>query len=186
MQSDETQYLKYEGPVDPLVNGGWFNSVRYKSFSLSALVTYSGGNKLRLNPAYKTGYNDLDAMPYEFTRRWTLPGDEEHTNIPSIADRLNAVELAGIYPYNNYNYSNARVVDGDFVRLKQVSLSYALPAARVQALGLNNLAVSLVANNMYLIYADKRLNGQDPEFFSSGGVALPIPRQLTLSLKIGL
>jgi hypothetical protein len=43
-----------------------------------------------------------------------------------------------------------------------------------------------VANNLWLIYADKRLNGQDPEFFSSGGVAMPIPRQLTLSLKVGL
>ncbi|KAA5544195.1 SusC/RagA family TonB-linked outer membrane protein [Adhaeribacter rhizoryzae] len=185
LQSDDTQYLKYEGPVDPLLNGGWFNSVRYKNFSLSALVTYSGGNKIRLTPAFRTSYTDLDAMPYDFVYRWTLPGDEETTNIPSILDRIAAAGLEG-YPYNNYNYSTTRVVDGDFVRLKQVSLTYALPPTRLSTIGLNNLSLSLVANNMWLIYADKRLNGQDPEFFSSGGVAMPIPKQFTLSLKIGL
>lgn len=186
IQSDQTRYLRYEGPVDPLFTGGWFNSVRYKNFSLSVLVSYSGGNKLRLNPAYKTLYNDLDAMPEEFIRRWTLAGDENRTDIPSIMALDYATALGGIYPYNNYNYSSARVVDGDFVRLKQVSLSYALPASRVSALGLNHLSLSLVANNMFLIYADKRLNGQDPEFFNAGGVAQPVPRQLTMSLKIGL
>jgi len=185
LQSDDTQYLKYEGPVDPLLNGGWFNSVRYKNFSLSALVTYSGGNKIRLTPAFRTSYTDLDAMPYDFVYRWTLPGDEATTNIPSILDRMSASGLEG-YPYNNYNYSTARVVDGDFVRLKQVSLTYNLPPTRLSTIGLNNLSLSLVANNMWLIYADKRLNGQDPEFFSSGGVAMPIPKQFTLSLKVGL
>ncbi|WP_461489824.1 SusC/RagA family TonB-linked outer membrane protein [Pontibacter sp. HJ8] len=185
LQSDETQYLKYEGPVDPIVNGGWFNSLRYKNFTLSGLVTYSGGHKIRLNPAFKTSYTDLDAMPNDFLRRWLLTGDESTTDIPSILDRVEAAELGGTYPYNNYNYSTARVVDGDFVRLKQVSLSYNLPATRVSSFGLNALSVSLVANNLWLIYADDRLNGQDPEFFGSGGVALPVPRQFTLSLKAG-
>ena len=186
LQSDQTEHLKYEGPVDPIVHGGWFNSLRYKNFTLSGLVTYSGGHKIRLTPAFRTSYTDLDATPYDFLRRWVLPGDEEITNIPSILDRVEAVNLGGTYPYNNYNYSTARVVDGDFVRLKQVTLSYNLPATRVNAIGLNSLTISLVANNPWLIYADDRLNGQDPEFFGAGGVALPVPRQFTLSLKAGL
>jgi len=185
LQSDETQYLKYEGPVNPTINGGFFNSFRYKNLSLSALITYSGGNKIRLTPAFNTSYTDLDAMPYSFIYRWIVPGDENTTNIPSILDRDEAATLAG-YPYNNYNYSSARVVDGEFVRLKQVSLTYNFSPARISTIGLNNLSLSLVANNPWLIYADKRLNGQDPEFFNSGGVAMPIPRQFTLSLKIGL
>lgn len=192
LQSDMTQYLKYEGPVDPTINGGWYNSLQFKDFSISGLITYSWGNKIRLNPAFKTsgnsGYNDLDAMPQDFLNRWTLPGDEGNPihNIPSILDVYYAAQLGSTYPYNNYNYSSARVVDGGFVRLKQVSLSYNFPANLISATGLNNLSLSLVANNPWLIYADERLNGQDPEFFSSGGVAMPLPRQLTLSLKAGL
>ncbi|WP_026462206.1 SusC/RagA family TonB-linked outer membrane protein [Adhaeribacter aquaticus] len=186
LQSDQTQHLKYEGPVDPIITGGWFNSVRYKNFSLSGLITFSGGNKIRLRPAFRNSYTDLDAMPKDFVNRWTLPGDEENTNIPSILDRTSVANLGGIYPYNVYNYSSARVVNGDFARLKQVSFTYNLPANRASAIGLSTMSLSLVANNVFLLYADKRLNGQDPEFFGSGGVALPIPRQFTLSLKVGL
>ncbi|WP_161888418.1 SusC/RagA family TonB-linked outer membrane protein [Pontibacter russatus] len=186
LQSDETEHLIYEGPVDPVVNGGWFNSLRYKNFTLSGLVTYSGGNKIRLDPAFKSTYTDLDATPYSFLDRWILVGDETATNVPSILDRVAVAELGSTYPYNNYNYSTARVADGDFVRLKHVTLSYNLPTERVKAIGLNSLSVSLVANNLWLIYADDRLNGQDPEFFGAGGVAMPVPRQFTLSLKAGL
>jgi hypothetical protein len=77
------------------------------------------------------------------------------------------------------------VADGGFIRLKQLSLSYALPARILKTIGANNASISAVANNFWLIYSDKKLKGQDPEFFASGGVALPIPKQYTLSLKVG-
>ncbi len=184
LQSDKVSHLKYEGPIDPVLTGGWFNSFRYKNFSLSGLVTYSAGNVVRLNPVFKSSYTDLDATPKEFWNRWILPGDENNTNIPSILDRISEAQLTG-YPYNNYNYSTARTASGDFVRLKQATLTYNLPAARLSGLGFNTFSVSLVANNLWLIYADKKLNGQDPEFFGAGGVAMPVPRQFTLSLKAG-
>jgi TonB-linked SusC/RagA family outer membrane protein len=185
LQDPNTSFLKYEGPVDPLVTGGLYNNFNYKSFTLSALVTFSAGNKVRLNPVYKNQYSDLDALPNEFLSRYVLPGDEQTTFIPAIADPRAISALSGAYPYNAYNYSSARVADGGFVRLKQVSLGYTLPTKYITKLGLNNASLNLVANNPWLIYADKKLNGQDPEFFSSGGVALPIPRQYTLSVKVG-
>ena len=52
--------------------------------------------------------------------------------------------------------------------------------------GINNLSLKLQATNLFLLYADKKLNGQDPEFFNTGGVATPIPRQFTLTLRVGL
>ena len=50
----------------------------------------------------------------------------------------------------------------------------------------SNLSLKLQATNLFLIYADKKLNGQDPEFFNTGGVASPVPRQFTLTLRLGL
>jgi TonB-linked SusC/RagA family outer membrane protein len=185
MQSLETKYLKYEGPTDPKLTGGFYNSVSYKGFTFSSLFTFSAGNKIRLNPVFATSYSDLDALPNEFKDRWTLPGDELNTNIPSIPDIEAAANIDGTYPYNTYNYSTARVADGGFIRLKQLSLSYALPARILKTIGANNASISAVANNFWLIYSDKKLKGQDPEFFASGGVALPIPKQYTLSLKVG-
>jgi hypothetical protein len=46
--------------------------------------------------------------------------------------------------------------------------------------------VTGAATNMWLIYSDKKLRGQDPEFFNSGGVAQPIQKQVTVSLKVGI
>lgn len=185
MQSLVTKYLKYEGPTDPKLTGGFYNSVSYKGFTFGSLFTFAAGNKIRLNPAFATSYSDLDAMPNEFKDRWTLPGDELLTNIPSILDVEAAGALAGTYPYNTYNYSTVRVADGGFIRLKQLSLAYAIPAKFLKHIGAGNASISAVANNFWLIYSDKKLKGQDPEFFASGGVALPIPKQYTLSLKIG-
>src|SRR5690606_30165258 len=184
-QDDDTQYLKYDGPVDPVFTGGFYNSVKFKSFSLSALVTFAQGNKVRLDPSFSADYTDLSSMTKDFLNRWVMPGDEDRTNIPAISDQLIFADIAGENPYNSYNYSSARVVDADFVRLKQVNLSYQLPANTFKSLGVTNASLSLVGNNLWLIYSDSRLNGQDPEFFGSGGVALPIPRQFTLSLKVG-
>jgi hypothetical protein len=147
------------------------------------LVTFSGGNKIRLNPVYKNSYADLDAMPGSFLNRWILVDDN---GTPSIIEARNQSGLGGAYPYNAYNYSSARVADGEFVRLKQLSLGYNLSAALITRFGLKNMSLNLVSNNIWLLYADRKLNGQDPEFFSSGGVAMPIPRQLTLSLKVGI
>jgi TonB-linked SusC/RagA family outer membrane protein len=185
LQSDKTGHLVYAGPVDPTTTGGFYNAFRYGNFTLSALVTFSAGNKIRLNPAFNSSYTDLDATPKEFLNRWMTSGDERYTQIPSILDSRTAGTLGGFNPYAVYNYSDVRIADGGFVRLKQVSLSYTVPAPWVSAMRATNVSISLVANNPLLLYSDKRLKGQDPEFFSSGGVALPIPQQYTLSLKAG-
>lgn len=51
---------------------------------------------------------------------------------------------------------------------------------------MNSLSFQVVANNPWLLYADKKLQGQDPEFFNTGGVAQPVQKQITLSVRVGL
>jgi hypothetical protein len=186
LQSLNTQYLKYEGPVDPTVTGGFSNTFRYKSLSLNVFLTYQAGNKIRLDPAFKSAYSDLDAMPREFLDRWVVRGDEQYTNVPSIPDLPTLAQLGETYAYNSYNYSSARVADGSFIRLRTIALSYNLANKIVAPTPFANASISVTGTNLWLLYADKKLNGQDPEFFSSGGVALPVPRQITLSVKLGI
>lgn len=195
LQSNSIDYLKYEGPTDPTFTGGFYNKVDYKNFSLSALVTYSWGNYVRLQPIFAASYDDMTSMSKVMKNRWIMSGDEQYTNIPSILDKYNynifkrittGGTISPVYAYNAYNYSDQRVAKGDFVRLKTVSLSYQMPGRLVQGLGLSSLQFSLVGNNLALLYADKNLLGQDPEFFNNGGVAMPIPKQYTFSLKAGL
>lgn len=188
LQSHNVKYLKYEGPADPTITGGWNNTFRYKNFSASVLVTYQAGNKIRLTPVYSTDYSDFNALPNEFKGRFTLPGDDKKTNIPSVADIYTQTALLNntAYPYNNYNFSHDRVADGGFVRLKSVTLSYQLPTSILNRIGFKGGSLTATGNNLWLIYADPRLHGQDPEFYNTGGVALPVNKQVTFSLRVSL
>jgi TonB-linked SusC/RagA family outer membrane protein len=187
LQSDKTDFLKYEGPVDPTFVGGFTNTFSYRDFSLQVHLSYQAGNKIRLKPSYKSEYSDLDALPNDFKNRWTLPGDEKMTIIPSIADKYYVFDLnaSQSYPYNYYNYSDVMVVDGSFVRLKSVTLSYTLPSKIIAGTPVKSLSANLVGTNLLMIYSDPLLHGQDPEFFNAGGIAQPINKQVTLSLRVG-
>ena len=180
-------FLEYSGSVDPTDVGSLGNTFRYKGLSLNVFVTYSFGNVVRLDPVFKNQYNDLNSMPKEFANRWMVPGDEQYTTIPVIASsRQNRNDTDLSYAYNAYNYSTERIAKGDFIRMKEISLGYDFPQSLINSLNLNSLSLKLQATNLFLIYADKKLNGQDPEFFNTGGVAVPLPKQFTLTLRLGL
>lgn len=178
--------LKYEGPTDPTMTGSFGNIFKFKGFTLNVFMTYSFGNVVRLDPIFSNSYSDLTAMPREFMDRFISPGDEKVTNIPVIASSRQNNSIKNLnMAYNAYNYSDQRVAKGDFIRLKEVSLGYELPKAAVEKIRLKSLSFKLQGTNLCLLYADKKLEGQDPEFLNAGGVAVPMPKQITLTCKIG-
>ena len=180
-------FLKYEGPTDPTITGSVGNTFKWKGVSLNLFITYSFGNKVRLDPVFSNEYSDLTSMPKEFKNRWVLPGDEAFTTIPVIASRRQNQNYANLsVAYNAYNYSTERIADGGFVRLKEVSLAYDIPKKWTNLLKVSSLQLKVQTTNLFLLYADKKLNGQDPEFFNSGGVANPMPRQFTFTLRLGI
>ncbi|KIA97476.1 membrane protein [Flavobacterium sp. KMS] len=185
-----TDYLKYEGSIEPNKSFGLANTFTYKNWSLYVFFVGSAGNKVRLNPIYDSEYDDLTVFTKDFTNRWINPGDENITNVPVIADkRLNANYDGArtlARAYNTYNYSDVRIADGDFVRLKNISLSWEFPKDFKRKIGVNTFTLKGSAVNPWLIYSDKRLNGQDPEFRNTGGVAFPITSQYTFTLNISL
>ncbi len=194
LQSDEIGNLVYMGPIDPITTGGFYNRFRYKNFTLSGLLKFSYGNVLRLPPNIAATYSDLQAMTKDVLNRWIMPGDEKKTSVPALMDKVSQQQIvdntggqvSAVYPYNLYNYSDERVVSGDYIKLSSLSLSYSLPREVYTRWGLTNVAVVLTANNIWTLYADERLNGQDPEFMAVGGVALPMAKQVTFSLQVGL
>ena len=186
-ERNNTSFLKYEGPTDPTTTGSLGNVLTWKNWTLNIFVTYSFGNVVRLDPVFSNEYDDLSSMPKEFKNRWTVPGDENKTTIPVIASAVQNKNNTNLsYAYNAYNYSSERIAKGDFIRMKEISLGYDFPHKWVSAIGINTLSLKLQATNLFLIYADKKLNGQDPEFFNTGGVASPMAKQFTMTLRLGL
>ena len=188
------KFLVYEGPSDPTFYGSFNNTLSYKSknwgsLSLDLFITYAGGNVVRLDPVFSSAYSDLSALPREFKNRWMMAGDEAVTTIPVVASR-NQVDRYGSYTlrtaYNAYNYSTERIANGDFIRLKEVAVTYVLPDEWLKkTVFINRASVKVAATNLCLLYADKKLNGQDPEFINSGGVAAPISKQITATVRLG-
>lgn len=185
-ERNDISWLKYEGSIDPKITGGLDNSFRYKNIKLNLYFTYQFGNKIRLYPYFSSSYSDMNAMPKEMKNRWSISGDEKQTNVPVIASLHQAKTVPNLKTaYNAYNYSSERVAKGDYFRLKEISLSYDINPSYLQNKGMNKLQFRLVTTNVWLIYSDKKLGGQDPEFFHSGGVAMPLPTQFTFSVRAG-
>ena len=187
---EDIDYLKYEGVVDPTITGSFGNTFSWKGFKLNVFFTYSFGNVLRLDPlcyVYSSQYSDLTASMKEMKNRWVVPGDEQFTTIPAIATKRQYQEISNLYwGYSAYNYSTERVAKGDFIRLKELSLSYDLPKKYLEGQkAVSNFSVKVTATNLWLAYADKKLNGRDPEFYNTGGVSSPNPRQFTMTIKLG-
>ena len=183
-EREKVSYLKYEGPTDPTVQGSFGNMFKWKGFTLNFFITYSFGNVVRLDPVFSARYSDMTSMTKEFKNRWMVSGEEQYTDVPVILSRRQYEANNSIrYGYNAYNYSDVRIAKGDFIRMKEISLQYDFPKAWIKPL--TNLSLKLQATNLFLIYADKKLNGQDPEFFRAGGVSAPVPKQFTATLKVG-
>ena len=180
-------YLIYEGPTEPTITGSLGNEIKWKNWRLNVFLTYSFGSYVRLDRIFSAQYNDLTSMTKEFKNRWMQAGNEKTTSVPTILPyRSFASDRNLRIAYNAYNYTSNRTAKGDFVRMKEISLGYDFPKAMLRSTPFTNLSLKLQATNLFLIYADKKLNGQDPEFVNAGGVAAPIPRQFTMTLKFGL
>ena len=180
-------YLLYHGPIEPPITGGLSNTFKFREWEFSFFITMQAGNKIRLNPTFDPEFADLNVFSSEYYNRWLNPGDEWKTDVPVLPSQelIDQVGKENIErAYNTYNYSQNRVADGSFVRMKNISLAYHLPDRYVEKLRLRSINFRFNVTNPFLIYSDKRLKGQDPEYYKSGGVSLPTPKQYTLSMNV--
>lgn len=188
-ERDNVGFLEYSGSADPTDIGSFGNTFKYKNLSLNIFTTYSFGNVVRLEPVFSSKLSDFSSLPKEWSDRWVVPGDEKKTTVPVLPSKR-TVNRIGTYDiataYNLYNYSTERIAKGDFVRLKEISLSFDFPKQVVENLNIKRLSMKLQATNLFLLYSDDKLKGQDPEFFNSGGVATPVPKQFTFTLNLSI
>lgn len=177
----------------PFSQGGIGTTLRHKGFTLNLFFSYSLGKKVRLNNLY-SDHGQRTPQPFqnlsdELVDRWKKPGDEAHTNIPVLtADPLDDVAFrpyspisgkGGVYKYEfalnrwqMYNKSDLRVVDGSHLRLRSASLSYMVPEAFCQKVGMKNINLRLEGYNL-LLFSSKKLRGQDPSQITLGSRATP-------------
>ena len=191
MKERNVDFLKYSGTLIPTDKGSFSNTFNYKGLSFGIVFTYSWGNVVRLRDVssiYSGLYSDVTTLPNELKNRWQFAGDEKKTNIPAIYtsaqeynyDYKNLTEHA----YRAYDYSDVRIAKGDNIRLKEISVGYTFDKNFLQETRIRQLSVKLQATNVALLYADKRLNGDDPDFRATG--IYVAPKRIIFTLRLGL
>lgn len=186
--------LSYEGTRAPVISGGFNNVVRYKNLTFSALFAFGLKNKVRLpQMAYNAAIQSDQNANKTVLRRWRKPGDEGQTNIPGLNGGTSFFQSGDemYYTTDMFNMSQMSVVPGDYLRLRNVTVEYRLPARWTShvVLGdrqLGSVSVKFQAQNLFVV-ADKRLKGYDPEtinYTSTSYGSLPLPRIFTLGLNV--
>lgn len=158
------------GSSVPLIRGGLSNFFRYRNWMVDANIVYSLDFVLRrdVNEFFtgrvtSSGYTSGN-IHVEFADRWKNPGDEQRTSIPAYdpsADRASRTDL------NYYTAADINVIKGDYVKLRDISLTYELPASLIQPVRLERLAIRAQLNNVMLWRANNA--GVDPEFYNGIG-----------------
>ena len=138
----------------PKVSMGWNNTFSYKGISLNIFILgFFGVDKL--NYTYANGMiasTDAKEIIFEDIKDRYIPGVNETSNIPRLGG-------AG----TNQNIQNSRFVEkGDFVRLKNLSLSYSIPKSVFKNVG--SVRVFVSATNLLTF---TKYKGIDPESNSS-------------------
>lgn len=163
--------------TDPKFYGGLSNTFTYKNFSVDVLLQFMKrfGYGPLSNYVYFAG-GRVTNFPMAFLDRWRKPGD-----VANIQKVIGNYEEEYVQSSQFLEGSNYALQDVSFVRLKNLSVSYSLPASVRERLRVDDLRVFLLGQNL-LMFSD--YEGMDPETQSTG--TLPPLRTITAGIEIRL
>lgn len=139
------------GDPNPDFTGGISNRLVYKRFQLDALLTFSSGNEVFNYLRYKLeSMTGVENQLQSTIRRWRANGHVTDMPKATYGD-----------PMGNSRFSNRWIEDGSYLRLRSLSISYALP---VKDGFLKNATIYVTGNNLLTF---TKYMGYDPEFSAS-------------------
>ena len=144
------------GNTSPKVFGGWDNTFRYKNFDLNVLLTYQFGFYVYYGS--NAGLHDQRFWnnAKDVLTAWKKPGDV--TTVPRPVYLDNVSNGSGLpMSYNAFK--------GDFVKVKNVTLSYNLPTKFTSKGKISSARIFVSGQNLAII---TDYPGPDPEVSSNG------------------
>ena len=145
INSSDKQYI---GNANPLFTFGMTNTISWKKFNLSFLITGSVGNdiynasKIEMVGMYNGSNQITDVL-----RRWKVPG--QVTDIPKAGE------------LDNLRASTRWVEDGSYLKIKNITLSYDFSGPWLrEKLNISRIQPYITLNNMITF---TNYSGYDPE-----------------------
>jgi TonB-linked SusC/RagA family outer membrane protein len=165
----------------PKIYGGFTNTFTYKKLTLNTLFTYQFGGYMY----YGTQGTLMDARfannSTMILRRWRKPGDM--TDVPKVQDG----------DFTSWGYSlplTANVYSSDYIRLKNVTLSYTLPEKLTKRAQISDVSIFVSGQNLLLFTpypgADPEVTSQDNSSATQGfdRNMMPNAKIYTVGLKV--
>jgi TonB-dependent starch-binding outer membrane protein SusC len=171
------------GSAIPDYTGGITNTLRYKSFDLTAFFNFSYGNLVLIDGLRFT--ENMGSASFNKTTNvlnyWKAPGDV--TFAPGLASPTAPI-------FNQL--STLQLENGSYLRLKVLSFGVQLPKPVLDKLKFVKSARFYVLGQNLFIWQDKDFRGPDAEVSANGGglvtgesfFALPQARTITFGLNI--
>lgn len=157
------------GQQDPKLLWGLTNIISYKNFSLNIFVHGVHGITKNLFP-FMTDLETFSVIRRNTTKKnWWTP--DNPTN-EFVMNNLNAEFMAGI---RGYIYDPA-----DFVRIKDLTLSYDFPITLIEKAGLSRLKLYVTGRNLVTF---TKWRGLDPELDRQD--AIPLQKEYVFGLTVG-
>lgn len=189
-----TDDLIYIGNTEPKWVAGFINSVRFKNFRLSAVIDGKYGGRIYSHTHHK--------LTQQGKLKHTLRGREEGELVGegvvdngdgTYSPNTRAIPIAEYYD-THYKLVNteANSFDASFVKLREVSLEYGVPAKLLEHTFLNKLSFSVYGRNLAVI-SDFPI--YDPEVAGLAGGTnmhpgaevgqMPVPTEFGMNIKLG-
>jgi len=135
----------YAGSPEPTYLGGLNTNVSWNGFQLGVFFEYKGGNKVML---IEKRYFESDGASMNVNQvntalnYWKNPGDTG----------VNPKPVAG-NSSNSNNFGTTRFVqDGDYLRVKDITLSYTFPKKMLEKAKIGNVKLYASAQNIYTFH----------------------------------
>ncbi|WP_179318916.1 SusC/RagA family TonB-linked outer membrane protein [Winogradskyella helgolandensis] len=145
---------KVIGNPNPDFTWGITNSFKYKNFDLNIFFQGSQGGEIFNMTNVQLNNGDANTTYDYYNNAWTP--SNPNTNQPRVGN-------------NSFREISSRFVeDGSYVRLKNLAIGYTFPAEIIEDLGIENLRLSVSAQNLLTFTS---YSGLDPEvnYFGASG-----------------
>ena len=186
-QQLEVADLIYEGTSVPPYSVAWRNGFRYKSFDLNFMFVFNGGHVMRtVHPEALSKYAELNYNS-NFDRLWLnywkKPGDEAN---PDLAPAF--ISGASGNVTDIYNAATKFVERADYIKLRDISLSYTLPQQILGRTPIRHVRITGQILNAWRWAANS--HNLDPEVWNGYGLApargVLAPVTYNFGLSIGI
>jgi len=146
----------------PSFTYGFSLGANWKGFDVSALLYGVAKVKVYLdNEASFSFFNGAGVKPLHL-QRWTTENPNPNAAYPRVL-----ISADGTHNYNNI--SSFWLFNGAYLRVRNLSVGYTIPAKVAKKAAMQNARIYVAANNPFTIMADKRLTDYDPEVPSGRG-----------------